>query len=113
MKFLLHMHGTRVSVTLDTVTGAKCNVLPLSLVNKLGGNLSGMINKHKRANLIAFGGSQIVTEDVVTVKVNGLDVDFQVVNKPGVKSLFGLKACLQLGLITLTQHGLILLNCQT
>ena len=87
----LNVNGKMVCVKLDT--GAKCNVLPHTLV----GNMN--VNKHRRANLIAFGGSEILTEGVVTVKVNGLDVEFQVVNK-GMKPLLGLRACLQLGLIS-------------
>ena len=96
----LDFNGMTVNVKLDT--GAKCNVLPNSLVDKLSKHGDMVINTHKRANLIAFGGSQIITEGVVIVTVNDRELEFQVVNKPDVKPLLGLDACLQLGLITLS-----------
>ena len=96
--------GSKLTVKLDT--GAKCNVLPLYVVNKLQRQCT--INTRKRANLIAFGGTTISTVGVATLPVNRQDIEFYVVDLPGVKALLELKDCLRLNLITVFQN--ILLN---
>ena len=90
--------GSKLTVKLDT--GAKCNVLPLHIVNTLQRQCT--INTRKRANLIAFGGTTISTVGVVTLPVNRQDIEFYVVDLPGVKALLGLKDCLRLNLIALS-----------
>ena len=90
--------GSKLTVKLDT--GAKCNVLPLHIVNQLQRQCT--INTRKRANLIAFGGITISTVGVVTLPVNRQDIEFYVVDLPGVKALLGLKDCLRLNLIALS-----------
>ena len=59
------------------------------------------INTRKRANLIAFGGTTISTVGVVNA-VNRQDIEFHVVDLPGVKVLLGLKDCLCLNLMALS-----------
>ena len=90
--------GSKLTVKLDT--GAKCNVLPLHIVNQLQRQCT--INTRKRANLIAFGGTTISTIGVVTLPANRQDIEFYVVDLPDVKALLGLKDCLRLNLIALS-----------
>ncbi|XP_072023159.1 uncharacterized protein [Amphiura filiformis] len=96
----VNANGMRMCVKLDT--GAKCNVLTTHLVKQLSKHSGVTINVRKRTSLIAYGGTRIPTEGVVTVNVNNLDIDFHVVSFPGAKPLLGLRGCLRLGLITLS-----------
>ena len=94
-----------VSMKLDT--GAQCNVLPLHIYNQI----SDRPLKPSKSRLVSYSGHRLNTVGKVTLLVSTknkyVPIEFEIV-KDKSTPLFGLKACLELNLIS----RLFSLNCE-
>ena len=94
-----------VSMKLDT--GAQCNVLPLHIYNQI----SDRPLKPSKSRLVSYSGHKLNTVGKVTLLVSTknkyVPIEFEIV-KDKSTPLFGLKACLELNLIS----RLFSLNCE-
>ena len=94
-----------VSMKLDT--GAQCNVLPLHIYNQI----SDRPLKPSKSRLVSYSGHRLNTVGKVTLLVSTknkyVPIEFEIV-KDKLTPLFGLKACLELNLIS----RLFSLNCE-
>lgn len=95
-----------VNMKLDT--GAQCNVLPLHIYNQI----SGKPLKESKSRLVSYSGHRLNTVGKVTLLVSTKDkyvpLEFEIV-KDKSTPIFGLKACLELNLIS----RLYSINCKT
>lgn len=95
------------SVSMKLDTGAQCNVLPLHIYNQI----SDRPLKPSKSRLVSYSGHRLNTVGKVTLLVSTknkyVPIEFEIV-KDKSTPLFGLKACLELNLIS----RLFSLNCE-
>lgn len=100
----LHFNKTPIDVKVDT--GAKCNVMPEKIFKQITKDVLS-VKQLKTPNLVAYGGSKIETEGLVTLpcSFNGQNysLSFFLVNQD-VQPLLGFRACLDMGIVTVSPH---------
>ena len=97
----LNLENSKVKVKVDT--GAKCNVMPLTTLQKI--NPKVRINTKKKVNLVAYGGDTFSSEGEAVLECTTDAaihlLTFHVVSKQE-KTILGLPDTLALGLVSLS-----------
>lgn len=100
----LHINKTPIEVKVDT--GAKCNVMSQTTFKRIATNIQP-VEQENTPNLVAYGGSKIETKGLVTLQCNlkgqRHSLPFFLVDQD-VQPLLGFRACLDLGIVTMSPH---------